>query len=128
MYPCESVHPYEAEAHEKWGNTSAYQEFEKKSCAHSDTLQSSLAEGLDLIFADFARHMQAGTAPESADSQALVKQLQDYISANYYTCTNEILFCLGQMYTSDPRFQASLDRHAAGTADYVSQSICKYCQ
>ena len=83
---------------------------------------------MDQIFAGFARCMLAGAAPDSAASQALVRQLQDYISANYYTCTKEILSCLGQMYAADPRFQANIDRHAAGTADYAGRSICIYCQ
>lgn len=119
---------YSAEAKERWGSTSAYQEFEQKTSACSDHADRALAEGMDQIFAGFARCMLAGAAPDSADSQALVRQLQDYISANYYTCTKEILSYLGQMYTTDPRFQANIDRHAAGTADYAGRSICIYCQ
>ena len=119
---------YLAEAKERWGSTSAYQEFEQKTSACSDHAEQALAEGMDQIFAGFARCMLAGAAPDSAASQALVRQLQDYISANYYTCTKEILSCLGQMYTTDPRFQANIDRHAAGTADYAGRSICIYCQ
>lgn len=80
------------------------------------------------IFADFAAAMTQGLAPESDNAQALVKRLQDHISANYYTCTNEILASLGQMYTADARFRASIDRHTVGTADYVSKAITHYCR
>ena len=80
------------------------------------------------IFADFAAAMTHGLAPESDDTQALAKRLQDHISANYYTCTSEILAGLGQMYTADTRFRASIDRHAAGTAAYVSKQLLHYCR
>ena len=83
---------------------------------------------MDKIFVDLAAAMTRGLPPGSNDAQSLAKRLQDHISANYYTCTNEILAGLGQMYTADARFRASIDRHAAGTADYVSDVIAYYCR
>ena len=47
--------------------------------------------------------------------------LQNYITENYYTCTNEILAGLGQMYIADARFQTNIDKHAAGTAAFISE-------
>lgn len=38
-------------------------------------------------------------------TQALVKKLQAYITENFYTCTNEILAGLGQMYIADELFK-----------------------
>ena len=45
---------------------------------------------------------------DSYEVQMLVKRLQTYITANYYTCTDEILAGLGEMYVADERFAASL--------------------
>lgn len=95
---------------------------------YSSEKWQTLSAEMDTIFADFAAAMTQGLAPESNDAQALAKRLQDHISANYYTCTNEILAGLGQMYTADARFRASIDRHAAGTAAYVSKAITHYCR
>jgi len=119
---------YAAEAKERWGASDAWQEHEMKTKNYAGEKWQTLGTEMAGIFADFAAAMRLGLAPESDDAQALVKRLQDHISANYYTCTNEILTGLGQMYTTDARFRASIDRHAAGTADFVSAAIAHYCR
>lgn len=119
---------YAAEAKGRWGASAAWQEHEMKTKNYTGEKWQTLSAEMAGIFADFAAAMTQGLAPESNDAQALVKRLQDHISANYYTCTNEILAGLGQMYTADARFRASIDRHAAGTADYVSKAITHYCR
>ena len=43
--------------------------------------------------------------PGSAEAQALVIKLQSYITANYYTCTDEILAGLGKMNVADEPFK-----------------------
>ena len=114
---------YKAEVKEKWGKTEAYREHSEKTKNYSKEQWQTAADGLDGVFASFAACMQAGNAPESDEAQSLVRSLQDCITANYYTCTDEILAGLGQMYVMDERFQTNIDRHAAGTAAYVNRAI-----
>lgn len=45
---------------------------------------------------------------------------------NYYTCTNEILAYLGQMYVVDERFKKNLDKHSDGTAEFICEAIKVY--
>ena len=52
-----------------------------------------------------------------------MKQWQDYITSGYYTCTKEILACLGQMYIGDARFTEHIDRYGAGTAAFMAAAI-----
>lgn len=47
---------------------------------------------------------------------------------NYYLCTKQILAGLGQMYVCDERFKNNIDKHADGTAEYLSKAIEIYCQ
>ncbi|MBQ5675928.1 MAG: TipAS antibiotic-recognition domain-containing protein, partial [Lachnospiraceae bacterium] len=35
---------------------------------------------------------------------------------------------LGQMYVADERFKNNIDKHADGTAAYVSEAIAHYCK
>ena len=42
--------------------------------------------------------------------QTQVKVLQDYISDNFYTCTQDILAGLGEMYVQDDRFKKNIDK------------------
>ena len=59
--------------------------------------------------------------------QTLVVKLQEYITQNYYTCTNEILAGLGQMYACDERFKKNIDQYGEETAELVAEAIELYC-
>ncbi len=117
---------YNNEVKERWGNTEAYAEYSEKTKAYSKERFADINTGLEYIFRDFAELMQSGTEPNSSETQALVKKLQDYITENYYTCTDEILVGLGQMYISDERFKSNIDKYATGTAEFVSKAIRVY--
>lgn len=114
---------FEKEVKECWGNTEAYSEFESKTKDYSKERFVDVNSGLENVFRDFAELMQSGAEPNSTEAQALVKKLQDYITDNYYTCTDEILKGLGQMYTADDRFKNNIDKYATGTAEFVSEAI-----
>lgn len=116
----------EKEAKEKWGQTQAYKEYAEKQ--HSKENQDELAAGLDQMMAAFAACMKKGETPDSVQAQGLVKSLQDYITQNYYHCTNQILAGLGQMYVADARFKANIDKHTAGTAAFICNAISAYCK
>lgn len=117
---------YKAETKEKWGNTKAYAEFSEKTKDYSKERFADINTGLEYIFRDFAELMQSGAEPNSSDAQALVKKLQAYITENFYTCTDEILAGLGQMYVADERFKHNIDKYADGTAEFVSEVIKMY--
>lgn len=111
---------YKEEAKAKWGRTEAYREYELR--GSRDT-----GDGLMAVFAELGKVRQLD--PDSAQAQALVKKLQDFITENYYTCTKQILQGLGQMYVADPRFKENIDRAGgAGTADFAARAIEIYCR
>ena len=64
--------------------------------------------------------------PDSAEAQMLVKELQNFITQNFYTCTDEILRGLGVMYTADERFKENIDKNGDGVAEFVSSAIGSY--
>ena len=119
---------YKAEVTEKWGKTEAYREHTEKTKNYTQDKWQSAGEGLDHIFADFAKAKESGESTGSARAQELVRNLQQHITDNYYTCTNQILAGLGQMYVLDDRFKDNIDRHGPGTADFVSEAISLYCK
>ncbi len=119
---------YKAEAQERWGNTDAYKEHAEKTKNYGKDKWSGLVEDMNLIFSEFALCMKDGADSDTEEVQALVKKLQNHITDNYYTCTKEILFGLGQMYVADERFKNNIDKHADGTAAFVSEAIAVYCK
>ena len=115
---------YAEEAKQRWGDTAAYAEYEARSENVSDAQQRMLdGEGAELL-REFGK--KRALAPDSPEAQALVKKWQDYISASYYTCTKEILACLGQMYVGDARFTQNIDRFGEGTAAFMAAAIEVY--
>lgn len=96
---------YKKEVKDKWGQTDAYREYSEKAKSYSEDKWKSITDGLNDIFAKFAICMKNGEDVHSVAVQNLVEQLQNYITENYYACTNEILAGLGQMYVLDERFK-----------------------
>ena len=114
---------YETEARERYGNTAAYHEHEQKTKGYTKEKWAEANDGLMAIFAEFAACKNSGANADSAEAQALVAKLQAHITANYYTCTDEILAGLGKMYVCDERFKKNIDKYGEGTAEFASKAI-----
>lgn len=119
---------YKEEAKQKWGQTAAYQEHAEKTRNYTNQTWGGLAEGLDRIMAGFALCMKRGETPDSSEAQQLVKTLQSHITDHYYTCNDQILLGLGQMYVGDERFRQNIDRHGDGTAQFICDAVEAYCK
>lgn len=116
------------EARERWGDTDAYREHEQKTKNYTKEKWAEANDGLMAIFAEFSACKDGGASADSAEAQAIVAKLQSYITANYYTCTDEILAGLGKMYVSDERFKKNIDKYGEGTAEFVSKVIAVFCR
>ncbi len=117
---------YARRARETWGQTDAYRESREKSRGRSREQEQLLGQGLMEIFAEMGRIKMAG--PGSEEAQALVKKLQGYITEHYYTCTNQILLGLGQMYAAGGEFTENIDGSGGeGTAQFANEAIQVYC-
>ena len=122
------MNSYKNEVKEKWGQTGAYNEYTEKTKDYSKDKFNAMGEGLKNILKEFAVCINSGASPDSTDAQTLVKKLQSYITENFYTCTNEILYGLGQIYVGDEKFKNNIDKHSVGTAEFVSKAIEYYCK
>ena len=119
---------YFKETRERWGDTSAYREHEQKTKNYTKEKWAEANDGLMAIFAEFATCKDSGASADSAEVQALVAKLQAHITANYYTCTDEILAGLGKMYVADERFKKNIDKYGEGTAEFAAEAIEAYCR
>ena len=119
---------YLAEARERYGNTAAYCEHQEKIKHYTKEKWAEANDGMMAIFDEFTACKQNGAEADSNEAQALVAKLQAYITANYYTCTDEILSGLGKMYVADERFKKNIDKHGDGTAEFASDAIEGYCR
>ena len=119
---------YKDEARSRWGSTAAYREHEQKTKNYTKEKWNAANEGLMSMFAGFSVCRNRGLNEDSAEAQALVAKLQAYITANYYTCTKEILAGLSKMYIADERFKKNIDKSGEGTAAFAADAIEVYCK
>lgn len=119
------IQEYRRQAKERWGETEAYREYAQKE--HSQAEEKVLADGLMRIFARFGA--LRGNEPAGEEAQKLVQELTDYITANYYHCTKQILAGLGAMYAAGGEMGENID-HAGGegTAAFAAEAIAAYCK
>ena len=117
---------YSRKAKELYGNTPEYKEMEEKAKNRTKEEDRLLADQFMLLF------KEAGTIkdtdPASPGAQDIVKRIQEYITANMYTCSNKILRALGKMYSGGGEFTRNIDEYSGeGTAEFLNQAIQIYC-
>ena len=116
------IDEYAAQAKASWGTTDAYKEYEQKSAGRTKETQQKLNVEMMHIFAEFGKIKDM--SPESAEAVALAKKLQNHITENYYTCTDEILLGLGTMYAGGGDFTKNIDKVGGeGTAVFACEAI-----
>ena len=119
---------HNTEVSERWGDTEAYREHEKKTKGFTKEKWAEANDGLMAIFAEFAACKDSGASADSLEAQTLVAKLQAHITANYYTCTYEIFVGLGKMYVADERFKKNIDKYGEGTAEFAAEGIRIYVE
>ncbi len=121
-YDTGRLEAYKQLAKEKWGDTEAYREYEKKAAEQTDVEKRQASEDLMDLFYEFGDLKAMNPASEPV--QAQVKKLQDFITAKYYTCTNVILKGLGQMYAAGGEMTDNINvAGGKGTAEFVAKAI-----
>ena len=124
-FDTKKIKEYTAQAKEAWGTTKEYHEYEEKSQGRTEQQQKSLNIQMMSIFAEFGDIRKKDPASEKA--QGLVKKLQDFITEHFYSCSNEILANLGQMYVAGGEFTTNIDNAGGiGTAEFAAQAIKIY--
>ena len=121
------IKSYDLEVKQRWGNTEVYKEHAEKTANYTKDKWQEVNDGLNFVLIKFAECKKNGHTTDSDEAQTLVKELQAYITENYYTCTNEILAGLGQMYVADEQFKNNIDKNGNGTAEFISKAIEVYC-
>ena len=122
----EQNNQYDNEVKAKWGNTKQYKEYEQKIKNKSKEEFEKINNNLMNIFKELGALKELPI--ESKEVQEKIGLLQEFITINYYNCTNEILKGLGQMYINDERFKKNIDQAGgAGTAEFVNNAILVYC-
>ena len=121
------IDEYSTQAETLYGKTEAWQEYQQKAKGRSKAQEQALGDGLMDLFAKLGG--MKNLDPECAEVQAWVKQLQSYITANYYNCTPQILAGLGEMYAGGGSMTENIDAAGGpGTGEFAREAIRIYCK
>ena len=124
-YDSKKLDAYAQEAKKRWGHTDAWRESQERGKNADQELRD--ADGLMDIFRRLGQFRQGD--PAAPEAQELIAQLQQYICDQYYNCTNQILYGLGQMYAAGDEMNENIDRAGgAGTGDFARRAIEIYCK
>ncbi|HET6582951.1 MAG TPA: MerR family transcriptional regulator [Nannocystaceae bacterium] len=110
---------YEAEARERWGDTPAFAESQRRTKRYTkDDWQLIRREG-DEIYSRLAALLELGTPPSDAAAMDAAEAHRRHIDRWFYPCSRAMHRGLGEMYVQDSRFQATLDGIREGLAAYA---------
>lgn len=114
---------YAAEVKERWGNTDAYKESQRRSSNYSKEdiakAQQAMQDATKLVLAAMAAGLPADSVEAMAGAEAHRKSITDW----WYECSYEIHTGLATMYLADPRFTAHYEGQKAGLAKYIHDAI-----
>ena len=123
-FDARKIDDYTAQAKAAWGKTDAWKEYEQRGNTREQNKQSG--DALMALIASFGQHRELD--PASAEAQAMVQQLQDFITANFYTCTVPVLRGLADLYDGGGDFTRNIDKAGGeGTAAFLAKAMRIYC-
>lgn len=118
------IDDYTAQAKAAWGKTDAWKEYEQRDNSREQNKQSG--DALMALIASFGAHRDID--PAGVQAQAMVQQLQEFITANFYTCTVPVLRGLADMYDGGGDFTRNIDKAGGeGTASFLAKAMRIYC-
>lgn len=121
-FDTKKIDEYAAQAKASWGKTDAYKEFEQKAAGRTKEEDQKLGIEMMDIFREFGEIREH--KPDSTEAIALAKKLQEFITNNFYSCTDEILLSLGGMYAGGGDLTANIDKVGGeGTAEFACWAI-----
>lgn len=126
-FDAKKMDDYSAQAKALYGKTDAYKEFQQKSAGRTKEQEKDLGTQVMDFFARLGKMRPCD--PACKDAQAWAKELQDFFTANYYTCTPQILGSLAQSYAGGGSMTESIDKvGGAGTGAFAKEVIDIYIQ
>lgn len=116
------IDQYAEEAKRLYDKTPEYQEFQEKHKDWTPEKDKALEAQMMGIFARFGEMKE--TFPGSPEAIALVREMQSFISENFYTCSDRVLMGLGKMYSGGGDFTENIDQVGGpGTAEFAAKAI-----
>ncbi len=113
---------YAAQAQTLYGKTDAWKQAQEKDRNRGKEENLALGENMMALFAKLGT--MKGQPPESEAVQDWVKELQGFITRNFYDCTDQILLGLGDLYAGGGSMTENIDSAGGkGTGEFARAAI-----
>jgi DNA-binding transcriptional MerR regulator len=114
---------YEAEARERFGNTDAHAESQRRTKGYKAQDWKMLKQEQDAIYREAAAAMQAATRPSDAEAMDIAERHRLLIERWFYPCGFELHRGLADLYEADSRFAANIDAYGVGLTVFLAGAI-----
>jgi DNA-binding transcriptional MerR regulator len=114
---------YEREAEERWGETEAWTQSQRRTAAYSKEDWVRIKAEADDVERRFAEALRSGVPAESEQAMDVAEEHRQHIGRWFYDCPPAMHAGLGRMYVEDERFTAHYEQVAPGLARYVSTAV-----
>ena len=114
---------YEKEARERWGDTEAYRESERRTSKYTQKDFAAAKKDQEAATEMFVQAFGNSLPVRSEQTQNAVRAHREAITKWFYPCSVEMQKNLALMYLEDPRFKEYYEGRVHGLAQYVHDSI-----
>ena len=121
------IDEYQAQAKTLYGKSTAWQEYTQKANSRTKEQNQSINAMVMDFFVELGKIKHL--SPDSTEAQLWVKELQNFFTENFYTCTPQILKGLGEMYAGGGTMTENIDAAGGkGTGAFALEAIRVYCK
>lgn len=114
---------YEAETEQRWGHTEAFKESKRRTQHYSTEDWKRFGVEQAAIMSDAFALLSAGERPDSAAAMAVAERHRLSIDRWFYPCSLAMHRGLSELYESDERFAANIDKFGPGLTAFLSAAI-----
>jgi DNA-binding transcriptional MerR regulator len=114
---------YAEEAEQRWGNTDAYRESQKRTKKYSKDDWAHIKEESEAVMTSFAQLLGAGAEPTDPAARAAAERHRQHITRWFYPCDHTMHAGLADMFVADSRFGESFEKRRAGLTAFVAAAI-----
>ncbi len=114
---------HDEEAEQKWGDTSAYHESQRRVASYNADDWQRFADENGANIEEFVALMRDGVDPGDEAAAEAARTHGELIDRWFYPLQPETHLGLADAYVADPRFESTYEAIAPGLARYISNAI-----
>ena len=123
IFGTDKLAEYTEEAKQRWGDTDAWKESERRTAAYTKEDWIAIKGEADANITGFADAMRAGEPPTGTVAMDLAEAHRQHLSRWFYDCDYQMHRGLADLCVSDPRYMAEYDQIEPGFSGYVHDAI-----